>query len=401
LVAACAGSLLGPAACVSGEKIRADAEVIKHDVERARKSGAYKCAPRELALAEANLDFAMGEVSEGNSTRAQDHIRVAEDNAKKALVMSKDCGPKQVLIREHEAKPSPTVVKIAKVDTDGDGIPDDEDACPTVPGVPDPDPKKNGCPKDTDGDGIPDIVDACPTVPGVPDPDPKKNGCPPDRDGDGIPDDKDACPDVPGVPDPDPKKNGCPPDRDGDGIPDDKDACPDVPGVPDPDPKKNGCPKDSDGDGIPDDKDACPFEPGPPSDDPAQNGCPKKYKLVVVTKKQIQIKQQIKFAFNKATIQGKISFDILDEVAQALRDNPQIKKLRIEGHTDNVGGPDFNLKLSQRRADAVMAELVKRGIEPGRMEATGFGKTRPIASNSTEKGRAENRRTEFNILERE
>ncbi len=79
-----------------------------------------------------------------------------------------------------------------------------------MPGVKDPDPKKNGCPKDQDGDGILDNEDACPTVPGVKDPDPKKNGCPPDQDGDGIFDKDDACPKEPGVKDPDPKKNGCP-----------------------------------------------------------------------------------------------------------------------------------------------------------------------------------------------
>jgi OmpA-OmpF porin, OOP family len=100
--------------------------------------------------------------------------------------------------------------------------------------------------KDTDGDGIPDDVDACPTEPeDHKDPDPN-DGCPApsDRDGDGIPDDQDACPDVPGEYNADPKKNGCPNnDIDNDGIPNAQDACPKEPGGPDPDPKKNGCPK--------------------------------------------------------------------------------------------------------------------------------------------------------------
>ena len=109
--------------CGSGNKIRSDGEVIQADIARARKSGAYRCAPRELALAEANLDFAYGEVSEGNSTRAQEHIAIAEENIKKALVLSKDCGPKQVLIKEKK-EDKPLVLKIEPTDRDGDGIPD-------------------------------------------------------------------------------------------------------------------------------------------------------------------------------------------------------------------------------------------------------------------------------------
>ena len=69
--------------CVAGSKIRADSEVITNDIERAKRSGAIKCAPRELANAVANRDFAVGELDRGNNFRAQDHIRVAEENIKK------------------------------------------------------------------------------------------------------------------------------------------------------------------------------------------------------------------------------------------------------------------------------------------------------------------------------
>jgi outer membrane protein OmpA-like peptidoglycan-associated protein len=86
-------------------------------------------------------------------------------------------------------------------------------------------------------------------------------------------------------------------------------------------------------------------------------------------------------------------------VAQVLRDMPTIKKIRIEGHTDSLGKDLANLKLSQMRADSVMAQLLKRGIDPGRMEAVGFGEEKPIDNNATAKGRANNRRTEFNIVE--
>jgi len=119
----------------------------------------------------------------------------------------------------------------------------------------------------------------------------------------------------------------------------------------------------------------------------------------VVEKNRIQIRQQIKFKTGSAKIVGAESFAVLDDVAQALRDNPQIQRLRIEGHTDSVGKDAKNLRLSQGRADAVMNELLKRAIDPARMEAVGFGETQPLASNATATGRAENRRTEFNIPE--
>jgi outer membrane protein OmpA-like peptidoglycan-associated protein len=280
-------------------------------------------------------------------------------------------------------------------DRDGDGIVDANDACPDIPGIASDDPKKNGCPPDRDGDGIADAKDACPDVPGVPDPDAKKNGCPPDRDGDGIADAKDACPDIPGVASDDPKKNGCPPDRDGDGIADAKDACPDVPGVPDPDPKKNGCPGDRDGDGITDDVDACPNEKGAPDPDPKQNGCPK---FVRVTKTQIKILQQVQFEFAKARIKRE-SDALLGEVAGVMKQHPEIKKIRVEGHTDTVGSDAVNRKLSDDRAKAVMKWLIDHGVEASRLVAQGFGKDRPIADNASKEGRQINRRVEFNIID--
>ena len=82
-----------------------------------------------------------------------------------------------------------------------------------------------------------------------------------------------------------------------------------------------------------------------------------------------------------------------------MNDNAQIKKIRVEGHTDSVGDDAMNLKLSQNRANSVMSALIKRGVDPARMEAIGYGETKPIASNSTAAGKAENRRTEFNISE--
>lgn len=282
-------------------------------------------------------------------------------------------------------------------DRDKDGIPDAKDACPDVPGVPSTDLAKHGCPLlDRDHDGILDADDACPDEPGIRSEDPKKNGCPlRDRDKDGIVDDLDACPDEPGVASEDPKKNGCPPDRDGDGIIDAKDACPDVKGVADPDPAKNGCPGDKDGDGIRDDKDACPEQKGPADPDPSKNGCP----TVRVFAGEIVILQQVQFDTAKATIK-KVSDPLLDQVAQVMREHPEIVKIEVQGHTDSKGNAQGNLRLSQDRADSVRKALIKRKIDGARLTAKGYGQTVPIADNDTDEGRQKNRRVQFKIIEK-
>ena len=219
------------------------------------------------------------------------------------------------------------------------------------------------------------------------------NPAPSDRDGDGVFDSEDACPDVPGVRTADPKTNGCPPDRDGDGIIDGEDACPDVPGVRTADPKTNGCPPDRDGDGITDAEDACPDVPGPPNSDPKKNGCP----MVRIEAGQVKILEQIKFKFDSAEIVD--SQPILDAVAKTLKEHPEIKHLRVEGHTDSVGTAVYNKDLSRRRAAAVKQALVRTGIDRQRLSSDGFGFDRPIDDNATDEGRAANRRVEFHIEE--
>ena len=419
-------SVVALAACVSGEKVRADAKVLQTQIDRARLSGAYQCAPRELATAEAQLDFAQGELKEGSSNRAAEHARISDNAVRRALALSKKCSLKTVTVKTDLNDP-PLIVKIEDGDRDGDGIPDSRDACPDQPEDKDGFQDEDGCPDlDNDKDGVPNALDKCPSVPG-----PASNaGCPlstvGDRDADGIPDDQDQCPDRPedkdgfqdedGCPDPDNdndgvndlidrcpltpgalQADGCPiVDRDGDGINDELDKCPDEPEDKDGFQDEDGCPDlDNDNDGIPDTEDKCPNQPGVVE----EQGCPRKYKLIVVKKDRIEIKQQIKFRTASSKIVGENSFLILSEVAQALKDNPQIKKLRVEGHTDSVGNDAFNLKLSQGRANSVRAALTERGIDPDRLEAVGFGETKPIASNTLSSGRAENRRTEFNIVD--
>jgi OOP family OmpA-OmpF porin len=273
-------------------------------------------------------------------------------------------------------------------DTDGDGLTDEVDDCPTTPGPP----ANRGCPwPDTDGDGVPDKDDGCPTVYG-----PAENrGCPwPDRDKDGIADKDDRCPTVPG-----PAANqGCPwPDTDKDGIPDKDDRCPATPG-----PKENGgCPwPDTDKDGIPDRDDECPTQPGPASN----KGCP--LKDVVVTRSEVRIRDQIFFRTGSATILPK-SYRILNTVAQTLEAFPTIRRLQIQGHTDDVGSAKYNLKLSQRRAEAVRSYLIRKGIAAERLTARGFGPLvplRPVDKGKMSKAeireaRALNRRVQFFILE--
>jgi len=290
---------------------------------------------------------------------------------------------------------SPDVI----VDSDGDGVPDDKDACPKTPGVRSADPEKNGCPPppppaDRDGDGVFDKDDACPDVPGKATTDPRTNGCA-DKDFDGILDPLDACVDVPGVASPDPKQNGCPePDTDKDGILDKEDACPTVPGIHTDDPKTNGCPDpDRDKDGVLNDVDACPDEPGKPDPDPKRNGCPKAF----VQGAQIKILDQVKFKTGSAEIVGKDSDEVLLAVQKVLEAHPEIKSMRVEGHTDDRGAAALNRKLSKARAASVVTWLVKHGIDASRMTSEGFGPDHPIDTNKTDAGRQNNRRVEFHI----
>ncbi len=286
-------------------------------------------------------------------------------------------------------------------DRDGDGILDKDDACPDTRGVPNEDRSKHGCPlppppADRDRDGVVDPEDACIDEPGVRTSDPKTNGCPADRDGDGITDARDACPDVKGPKNDDPSLNGCP-DTDGDGVFDKDDACVDKPGIKTSDPKTNGCPDpDRDKDGIENDKDACPDEKGNPDPDPKRNGCPKAF----VQAGQIKILDQVKFKTNSAEIlPGKDSQEVLEAVQKVLTDHAEIKKVRVEGHTDNRGGAALNRKLSAARAASVVKWLVGKGIDKARLTSAGFGPDKPIDDNKTEEGRRNNRRVEFHIEE--
>lgn len=183
-------------------------------------------------------------------------------------------------------------------------------------------------------------------------------------------------------------------DWDHDGVPNAQDRCPREPGPP----ELDGCP-DRDGDGVPDIDDKCPDVPGPVAND----GCPlpEGEPLVELETEQITLKDSIQFDFGKDTIKPG-SFPVLNQVADLLNQHPELKKVRIEGHTDNVGSAAYNKSLSERRARSVVRYLVDRGhVAPGRLESAGYGFERPVASNATALGRAKNRRVDFKILGQE
>ncbi len=275
-------------------------------------------------------------------------------------------------------------------DGDADGVVDAQDGCPLDSEDKDQFEDSDGCPEaDNDADGVPDLSDRCPLEPEDVDNFGDDDGCPePDNDADGVTDISDECPLTAGIV----AQKGCP-DGDGDGLRDDTDSCPMEAGPA----ATQGCP-DRDKDHVPDSRDKCPDQAGPADENPAtSDGCPKR---VYVSVDQVKITEKIFFETGKATIKSE-SFGLLDDVAKVLLENPSILKVEIGGHTDDVGDDAKNLTLSQSRAEAVAAYLVKKGVVQTRLTAKGYGETAPVDTNRTEVGRGVNRRVEFKITERQ
>jgi outer membrane protein OmpA-like peptidoglycan-associated protein len=257
-------------------------------------------------------------------------------------------------------------------DRDSDGIPDKDDRCPTDAGTA----ANGGCP-DRDGDTVVDVDDACPDQAGLP----TFRGCP-DTDGDGLPDKDDKCPTERGTV----ANLGCPVrDRDNDGIVDADDACPDQAGPA----AMRGCP-DRDNDGVADRDDRCPDKAGPASN----KGCPEVAPEAKATLERAV--KRVQFQTGKATLLAS-SFAVLDEVVSVMNQYPEYS-LDISGHTDNVGDDKLNQNLSERRAKTCHDYLVSKGIATTRMHYAGYGETKPKVSNDTAAGRAENRRVVFDLF---
>lgn len=230
-------------------------------------------------------------------------------------------------------------------DTDGDGVGDDKDECPGTPAGVAVD--ANGCPRDADGDGVADYIDRCANTP------------------------RDVAVDV----------FGCPKDMDGDGVPDYQDRCPGTKwGIA---VDEMGCPKDTDGDGVPDSLDKCPGTP--PEIKVDADGCP------IPLLEAVTIRLDIKFLFNSFILLPAYDGQV-ERVANFMKAYPNTT-VDIEGHTDSKGPQKYNEWLSQKRAETVRDRLISQfGVSAERLKAIGYGESRPIASNDTEAGRAQNRR---------
>jgi type IX secretion system PorP/SprF family membrane protein len=245
--------------------------------------------------------------------------------------------------------------------------------------------------RDRDKDGVLDEFDDCPKIPGLL----ALKGCP-DKDKDGIKDSEDECPEEFGLR----INNGCP-DKDSDGVVDKNDECPEVPGLP----RFKGCP-DTDGDGLQDAYDDCPTERGPA----INHGCPKGasnvdtvyadadtvYITIDNTSDLHQAFKEVKFESNKyiLTTPSKL---VLNEVSTYLSDK-KVLNIYMIGHTDSQDTDDFNMELSKNRVTTVQNYLVNKGIEKSRIRIFWKGETDPIATNNTEEGREKNRRVELIIL---
>ncbi|WP_434422099.1 OmpA family protein [Nannocystis pusilla] len=362
------------------------------------------CAPKETAIAEANIRFSRDALAMGEYYRGKDH-------AEKAELYTQLARKKTDPVRCKD----PNVVSRPPVganDRDWDGYDDIADKCPDDPEDFDSFEDDDGCPdKDNDKDGVLDAdkltkdearksytwstndkkteggrtVD-CRNEPEDVDQFEDEDGCPdPDNDRDTILNVNDKCPNDPEDFDGFEDEDGCP------NVDNDKDKVLDAAElVRNPDGTYQWINKDKktengvevDCRNLPEDYD------GVEDDD----GCPD---VLKIDNCQIKLSDKIYFKFNKWDIDPK-SFKVLDEVKDTLNAAPDIK-IFIEGHTDSKGSDKYNKTLSQKRVNSVRDYLVKAGIDTARLEPIGWGEEKPIDSNKTNEGRANNRRVEFNL----
>ncbi len=195
-------------------------------------------------------------------------------------------------------------------------------------------------------------------------------------------------------------------DRDGDGIPDDKDQCPDTPEDRDGVEDSDGCPEhdelaDDDQDGIPNIEDECPDQKETINGIQDEDGCPDGGPAKVIRKdNKLLILENVEFSTGSAIIAPQ-SYSILNQIALVLKANPDIRKLRVEGHTDSRGPREMNVVLSKARANSVRVYLVRRGIDSRRLESEGFGPDKPLVKEVDEASLQKNRRVEFVVIQKD
>ena len=343
-------------------------------IAEAERMGAMECAPRELALARASLDHARHEAMEFETREAVDrYFRAAEEAADEVYEKAKGCRRAEAAPPRPEPKPAPPP------DADGDGVPDARDRCAgTLKGVP---VDATGCPPDTDGDGVADHEDRCPGTPkGAP---VDRVGCLRDTDGDGLTDWDETRKYATDPNDP---------DTDDDGLWDGREVR-----------KFRTDPlnPDTDGDNLKDGEEVARYRTNPLERDTDRGSVDDGMEVLVAGTDPLNpaddvrevktVELRINFDFDSDVVKPEY-YDQLAEVAAFLKKYPELK-VTIEGHTDSKGPLEYNMKLSLRRARSVVRLLNEwYGIPMERMEAKGYGPTRPVASNDTEEGRARNRR---------
>ncbi|MFV8752369.1 OmpA family protein [Nannocystaceae bacterium ST9] len=337
------------------------------------------CAPKETALAEANVKFAEEALKMGEYYRGKEHVGLSAKYTEIAELKTDPVrcrAPGQVV-----AAAQPT----AK-DKDGDGYDDDVDDCPESPEDFDGFEDENGCPdEDNDQDKV---LDAAELVDGIWSNNDQKEGVDCRNDPEDIDEfeDEDGCPD---------------PDNDKDGLidhPEKIDQCPNEAEDFDKWEDEDGCPDpDNDQDTFLDGVDGCPNEPEDVDGDQDTDGCPDL--AAKIDPCAIRLDGKIMFDSNKHDLESvkfrDVNHKLLDDLVTVLKNNPDIT-IEIGGHTDSKSSDSYNLKLSQRRVDSVRTYLINKGIKDTRVTAKGYGEAVPVDTNKTKEGRENNRRVEIN-----
>lgn len=337
------------------------------------------CAPKETALAEANIKFAEEALKMGEYYRGKEHVDLSAKYTEIAELKTDEVrcrAPGQPIAK---ATPTPT-------DKDGDGYDDDLDDCPENPEDFDGFEDENGCPdEDNDQDKV---LDAAELVDGVWSNNDQKDSVDCRNDPEDIDDfeDEDGCPD---------------PDNDKDGLidhPEKVDQCPNEAEDFDNWEDTDGCPEpDNDLDTFLDGVDGCPNEAEDVDGDQDTDGCPDL--AAKVDPCAIKLDGKIMYDSNKHDLESKkfkdLNYKLLDDLVTVLKTNPDIT-IEIGGHTDSKSSDSYNEKLSQRRVDSVRQYLINKGIKDTRVTAVGYGEKQPVDSNKTKEGRENNRRVEIN-----